>query len=171
MILISGKKLTSVLILVFVFFFLSVFAGCTEEKKIDTGGDFVFTSLDGETKHLSDYRGKVVILDMWATWCGPCKLQLSELKEVYKNYSRDDVEILSIDIDQRESMELIQSFLSDFEYEWTFGLDNGSIWETYKGASGGIPTLCIFDKNGTLSFSHEGLIVQTTLTLIIDKLI
>ena len=169
MILIPGKKLTSVLILVFLF--LSLFAGCTEEKKIDTGVDFAFISLDGETKHLSDYRGKVVILDMWATWCGPCKRQMIELRSVYENYSRDDVEILSIDIDQRETVELVQNFLSDFEYAWTFGLDNGSIWETYKGASGGIPTLCIFNRDGNLSFSHEGLLVQTKLTPILDTFI
>lgn len=169
MILIPGKKLTSVLILVFLF--LSLFAGCTEEKKIDTGVDFAFISLDGETKHLSDYRGKVVILDMWATWCGPCKRQMIELRSVYENYSRDDVEILSIDIDQRETAELVQNFLSDFEYAWTFGLDNGSIWETYKGASGGIPTLCIFNRDGNLSFSHEGLLVQTKLTPILDTFI
>jgi thiol-disulfide isomerase/thioredoxin len=168
-ILISGKQLPSVFILVFLFF--GLFAGCTEEKKIDTGVDFAFTSLNGETKHLSDYRGKVVILDMWATWCGPCKLQMIELHSVYENYSRDDVEILSIDIDQRESVELVQNFLSDFKYAWTFGLDNGSIWETYKGASGGIPTLCIFNRDGNLSFSHEGLLVQTKLTPILDTFI
>jgi thiol-disulfide isomerase/thioredoxin len=169
-ILISVEKPTFVFILVFVFLFLSVFAGCTEEKSTIHEG-FAFTSLEGETKYLSDYRGKVVILDMWATWCGPCKLQLIEFQSVYESYSRDDVEILSIDIDQRETAELVQSFLSDFEYAWTFGLDNGSIWETYKGASGSIPTLCIFDRNGTLSFSHEGLLVQTKLTPILDKLL
>jgi cytochrome c biogenesis protein CcmG/thiol:disulfide interchange protein DsbE len=160
---ILGKNIKVVSVLFFLVFFLSVFAGCTEEKS-DTGEDFAFTTLDGETTHLSDYRGKVVILDMWATWCSPCQLQMLELRKVYENYSRNDVEIFSIDIDQRETIQQINSFLdiyneNSYELTWIFGMDDGSIWDTYKVGSGGIPALCIFDRDGALTFSHEGLTV------------
>jgi thiol-disulfide isomerase/thioredoxin len=143
------------------FLFIS---GCTEEKTLPTGDDFSFTTLTGETKHLSDYRGTVVILDMWATWCTPCQYQMLELRKIYQNYSRDDVEILSIDIDQRETGQQIQSFLDQFrqygyELTWVFGEDDGTVWDAYKVGDGGIPALCIFSRNGTLSFSHEGLAV------------
>ena len=134
------------------------------ESEEDVGEDFVFTSLSGETKHLSDYRGKVVILDMWATWCGPCQYQMLELKKVYDNYSRDNLEILSINIDNNENAQDINAFLDvfkqyDYELEWIFGMDKDrTIWENYKVGEG-IPTLCIFDQNGILYFSHEGLSV------------
>ncbi len=143
---------------------LPLVSGCTENQVNPSADDFSFTTLSGVTKHLRDYRGKVVILDMWATWCSPCQLQMLELRKIYENYSRNDVEILSIDIDQRETISQIQDFISTFEdygYEltWTFGIDDGSIWETYKVGNEGIPALCIFNREGVLSFSHEGLAV------------
>lgn len=155
---------TSHLFVVSLLFMLSVFSGCTEKEAISPGDDFRFTTLAGETKYLSDYRGKIVILDMWATWCPPCQIQMLELRKIYQNYSRNDVEILSIDIDPRESVQQIQSFLdhnrdNGYELTWVFGTDDGSIWETYKVGNGGIPALCIFDREGVLSFSHEGLAV------------
>ena len=153
----------------------------------DTGEDFTFTLLDGTKKHLSDYRGKVVILDMWATWCTPCQFQMIELKKAYDNYSRDELEILSIDIDTSETSQQIQSFIEEFknqldiELDWIFGMDDGSIWEKYM-ISGGIPTLCIFDQDGKTHFTKEGIAVfseipagwpedTTTLAPRIDELI
>jgi thiol-disulfide isomerase/thioredoxin len=155
---------TSPLFVVSLLFVLSVFSGCTEKEDVSPGDEFRFTTLAGETKHLSDYRGKIVVLDMWATWCPPCQIQMLELRKIYQNYSRNDVEILSIDIDPRESVQQIQSFLDDYrdngyELTWVFGTDDGPIWETYKVGSGGIPALCIFNREGVVSFSHEGLAV------------
>lgn len=156
---------TPVFFIVILLFFISSFVGCIEKDTSLSGEDFSFTTLAGETKHLREYRGKIVILDMWATWCSPCQYQMLELRKVYENYDRNDVEIISINIDQRESVQLIQSYLDDFrnygfELTWVFGTDDGSIWDTYKVGNGGIPALCIFDRNGILSFSHEGLAVH-----------
>jgi len=131
----------------------------------NSGEDFVFTLLDGSKGQLSDYRGKVVILDMWAIWCQPCQFQMTELKKVYENYSRNDLEIISIDIDTRESSQQIQSFVEEFknqldiELDWIFGMDDGSIWEKYMLGQGGIPSLYIFDQEGQIHFSQEGVSV------------
>jgi len=125
---------------------------------------FSFTDIYGEKKSLSDYMGKVVILDMMATWCQPCQYEILELRRVYENYSSNELQIISVDIDSRETAQQLENFKETFEnygynLDWTFGMDDGSIASKYLGQ--GIPTLCIFDQQGNLKFTHEGVCVYS----------
>jgi thiol-disulfide isomerase/thioredoxin len=173
---ISGMKKPPVLFIVFLFFFLIVFAGCTEEKST-TGEDFAFTTLDGETKHLSDFYGKVIVLDCMAVNCQPCMFQMFELKKISENYSKDDVTILSIDVwvSSGETASMLQDTIDAFKtqvnmtLDWTFGLDDskGTIQGTY--ASEGVPSLYIFDKKGNIYYSCVGYEAYSSLSLKIDE--
>jgi thiol-disulfide isomerase/thioredoxin len=175
---ISGLKKTSALFLGFLFVLLIVFAGCTE-KKSNTGEDFLFTTLDGETKHLSDYYGKVIVLDCMAVNCQPCMFQMFELKKISENYSKNDVAILSIDVwvSSGETASLVHDFIDAFKnqvnmtLDWTFGLDDstGTIQNTY--ASSGVPTLFIFDKKGNIYYSHVGYDDYQTLASKLDQVL
>lgn len=176
--------------LVFLFILLlSTLSGCLQSSKNNNDGreDFTFTTLNGTEKNLSDYRGKVVLLDMWATWCFPCQLVMPELKKIYGNYSRDELEIISINIDLQESAQLIQSYRDWFndtygiELNWIFGRDDGSISEKYL-KEGKIPSFAIFNQNGRLHFNEAGLVAYdevpplfpentTLLAPILDELI
>ena len=143
--------------------FASILSDQSSEKnssEVGEGDDFVFTALDGSEMHLSDYRGKIVILDMWATWCSPCQYQMLDLKKAYDNYSRNELEILSINIDSREDVQQIRDFIDQFaqygyELNWIFGMEDDSLDEYMPSDS--IPTLCIFDQKGNLYFSHTGI--------------
>ena len=163
MIMIAAVNNKLVLICVLLFFSLSIFAGCTEEKNI-IREDFSFTTLNGETKHLSDFYGKVIVLDCMAVNCQPCMSQMFVLKKVSENYSKNDVVILSIDVwvSAGETASMLQGVIDAFKnqvnltLDWTFGLDDsqGNIQQTY--ASTGVPTLYIFDKKGNIYYSHVG---------------
>jgi len=106
-----------------------------------------------------------VIVDFWATWCQPCIYQMTELKMVYENYTRDELEIISLNVDESESISTIIDFKNAFkdqltiDLNWVFGNDDGSAWDEYQLAQGGIPTLYIFDQNGNIEFSHEGIAI------------
>ena len=154
---IPGIRKLCFLFVFFLLIFLLVFSGCTEEKN-DTGDDFSFTTLDGEMKRLSDFYGKVVVLDCMAVNCQPCMVQMFELKKISENYSTDDVAILSIDVwvSNGETATMLQDMIKDFKnyvnvtLDWTFGLDDpeGTIENRY--ASEGVPSLYIYDKNGNI---------------------
>lgn len=156
-------------------------SGCLDssDKNVDTGEYFVFTMLDGTIKNLSEYRGKVVVLDlMRVIGCVPCLIQFIELKSISKNYSSSDVVIISIDVSQDETIQDIQSTIDAFKQEldmdldWIFGIDDGSIWEKYRITSpGGVPTLYIFDKNGKVYYSKEGYESYSLLASKIDELL
>lgn len=139
-------------------------SGCidsvNEEESNNIGEDFKFLGIDGLEKNLSDFQGKIVILDMWATWCSPCGYQMLELEKIKNHYNEDIIEIISIDIDPKETISMVQEYIYQFEQaginlDWIFGMDIENIWEKYK-INGGIPTLYIFDKDGNIHYYHEG---------------
>jgi len=154
------KELILIPIIILSFSFLTGCFDSSEDVDIE-GEEFVFINLDGAHVRLSDYRGKVVILDMWATWCGPCHAVLPELKKIYSDYTRNQLEIMSVNIDSRESVGDIEDFIDAFENQyniklsWIFGRDDGSILEKYMN-EGAIPTLAVFDQKGRLNYRKAG---------------
>ncbi|OYT30074.1 hypothetical protein B6U98_00325 [Thermoplasmatales archaeon ex4572_165] len=140
-------------------------SGCTTStNENDNGENFKFALLDGTTAELNDYRGKIVILDLWATWCSPCQYQMLELKKAYETYSRDDLEILSINVESRESNTDIENFLNQFEeydydLEWVFGNEIDDTKKYKQKPDSGIPSICFFDRNGEVIFKHVGVMM------------
>lgn len=149
------------IIIIFIVIGFYVLVNFNESDKSNQD-DFIFTSVDGNDIHLSSYRGKIVVLDMWATWCRPCRSQMIELKKIYNIYPREDLEIISVDVDTSETLKQIKDFMDSFEQQegielnWIFGKDDGGIWQKYKMGNEGIPTLCIFDRDGNLYYQDEG---------------
>lgn len=110
--------------------------------------DFSFTDLDGKKRKLSDYRGKVVLLDFWGTWCGPCVAAVPKLVEAYGKLHAQGFEILGIDTDDAE--EKLRAFIAEKKMPWAQALekDGGPIQKLYRIV--GFPTYYLIGKNGII---------------------
>ncbi len=116
--------------------------------------DFSLTSLDGEQVRLSDYRGKPVILNFWATWCPPCRAEMPALEEIWQQYGEGGVVVLGVD--QGESPQLVTQFARE-EIPVTFPilLDiDQSIGDGYWVRS--LPSTFFIDTDGVIQEIHIG---------------
>ena len=115
--------------------------------------DFSLTSLDGEQVRLSDYRGKRVIVNFWATWCPPCRAEMPALEEIWQQY---DEEVVILGVDQGESPQLVANF-TRVQVPVTFPilLDiDHSIGDGYWVRS--LPTTFFIDADGVIQDIHIG---------------
>lgn len=131
-----------------------------QKKKMinEAAPDFSLVDLAGNTVRLSDYRGKVVVVDFWATWCGPCKASFPAVQKVVDRYSSDDnVKFLFIDTretaaDKRQNA---INFLEETKYTFHVLLDNDSkVNESFRVT--GIPTKFVIDGKGKIRFNVVG---------------
>jgi len=122
--------------------------------------EFSLKALDGTTVKLSDLKGKIVILDFWATWCNPCKASFPALQEFYTSIkNRSDVVLLTIDTAERIPKEEIEKTVKDYydENKFTFSVlfdKDNSVAKAYEANA--IPTKVIIDKNGKIRFKTIG---------------
>lgn len=123
--------------------------------------NFTLTDTDGNSFSLSDFRGKVVILDLMATWCGPCEEEIPHLKEVQQHYG-DDVIILSISVaGSGDTNQGLATFKQEQECTWRFAIDIDDVVMKYDAMT--IPKLVIIDKNKNIRFTHVGPTPSSTL--------
>jgi len=139
--------------------------------------NFTVKDIDGKTVKLADLRGKVVVVDFWATWCGPCKASFPFLQKVYEKYKDNpSVRILAFNTWENETgtkrEELVKKFMADNKYTFPVVYDEGYV---EKYGVEGIPTKFIIDKNGKLQFKSVGFMngqkMIDEMTLEIDMLL
>lgn len=105
------------------------------------------------TKKLSQYRGKVVYLDFWASWCGPCKKSLPLLDDLRKKYKKNGFEVLAINLDEEKGEAL--SFLKKFPVSYpTLSDHKGILPDKYQIQ--GMPTSFLIDRKGRIAMIHTG---------------
>jgi thiol-disulfide isomerase/thioredoxin len=126
--------------------------------------DFTGTTLDGETIRLSDLRGKTVLVNIFASWCGPCRIEAPHLVEVF-NASGDDVAFIGLNL--QESPEAVAGFMEDFGIEFPLVLNqDGKLTEIYRPI--GLPTSWFIDANGVVQYVHAGPITGDVLAQAIE---
>lgn len=115
--------------------------------------DFTAITLEGETIRLSDYRGKIVMINDFATWCGPCLLETPHLVELY-DARQDEIEIIALNMQENESE--VADYQSQFGIRYPLVMDpNGELTEeTYRPI--GLPTSWFIDSDGVVRYVHSG---------------
>jgi len=118
--------------------------------------DFELPSLDGRKVKLSDFRGQAVLLNFWATWCSPCKIEMPWFVELQKQYAKDGLVVLGVAMDDTESSKIAE-FASDLGVNYPVLLGTDQVSDDY-GDVRALPTTFYIDRNGTIVAKAVGLL-------------
>tara|TARA_B100001245_G_C22836627_1_gene402273 strand:+ start:227 stop:808 length:582 start_codon:yes stop_codon:yes gene_type:complete len=119
--------------------------------------EFTLATTDGDLVSLSDLKGKVILLNFWGTWCGPCRIELPDFIKLYDKYHKDGLEIVGITIRRGESIEDVARFQDQWGLNYLLlndinGNEVSKVTMDYSRAIGqmisGIPTTLIIDREG-----------------------
>jgi len=116
--------------------------------------EFTLTDISGKSVNLSDFKGKVVILDFWATWCGPCKMEIPHFIDLYKEYKEHGLEIVGVALD-RQGIAKVVPFVESKGIEYVSLIGNQQVVGLYGGVRS-IPTTFVIDREGRIVSKHIG---------------
>ncbi|MEO0097981.1 MAG: TlpA disulfide reductase family protein [candidate division WOR-3 bacterium] len=133
------------------FFLLFIFCGLKEKSLLESSKDFTLPTLAGENITLSKLKGKVVLLDFWATWCPPCRRAIPELVKIYEEYKDRNFLVLGIGLDEKTDLLKVQEELN-ITYPILIG--NDKVAKQYEIEA--IPTLILLDKRGKTQLRKVG---------------
>jgi peroxiredoxin len=129
-------------------------AGGPGERK--PAPDFTLQDLDGQPVTLSDYRGKTVVVDFWATWCPPCVFQVAELNKLWHAHrERGDVMVIGVSVDA-DGAPVVRPWIQEQGVDYTIALGDVELAEEFGAL--GFPTLAVVGADGTIDSLHMGFI-------------
>lgn len=138
----------------------------TADPPAKLAADFELTNLDGETVALTDFAGKSVMINFWATWCPPCLNELPMIQD-YADRHADDFVVLAVNADEEHAK--VAEFVSEFGYDLVFLLDPGNvIGNAYRVM--GLPTSIFIDEDGFWRATHIGELDEPLLKSYLEKI-
>lgn len=145
--------------MLFVGFHAARRSGDSSSDSLDVAGkpapDFTLQSLDGKNVQLSSYKGQAVLLNFWATWCGPCKIEMPWFVELQKEYGPQGLQIVGVAMDDA-SKEDITKFVKEMGVNYTILLGKEAVGQEYGGVNV-LPTTFFIDRDGKIVAREFGL--------------
>jgi cytochrome c biogenesis protein CcmG/thiol:disulfide interchange protein DsbE len=157
----SSARLTSALLAAFLLAACSTAptrvkaASVKPDKDRKPAPDFTLKDADGKVVKLSDYKGKVVLLDFWATWCAPCKIEIPWFMDIQRKVKDRGFEVLGVAMDD-EGWEVVKPFAARMAINYRLVIGNDMTAQAYGGVDA-LPTTFLIDRNGKIAAVHVGL--------------
>ena len=147
-----GKRIlvVFVLLLAALFYFRS---RTPKGTVVQVAPDFSLPDLNGKPLNLASYRGKVVLLDFWATWCEPCKDEIPHFVALQNKYNSQGLQILGVSMD--DGPEPVREFYRRYHMNYPVVMGNAKVGEQYGGILG-LPISILIDRNGHIASKHIG---------------
>lgn len=136
-------------------FFCAIFIGGLAgfASANESAPDFTLKSTQGENIRLSEHRGEVVLLNFWASWCGPCRQEMPLLDALQQRYNKLGFSVVGVNVDKDSA--LANKLLKDIPVTFPVLLDNtGAVSASYNVSS--MPTTVIIDRDGNMRYLHKG---------------
>jgi peroxiredoxin len=151
-------------LIVLIIIILAVFPGCQLLSGGGTvGGNFTLNDLSGKEVSLSDYTGKIVILNFWATWCSPCRQEIPDFVDVFDDYKNEDIQFLGI---SNEDVYTLRNFVLKYNINYPILVDDEGIMNDWGIKA--IPTTFIIDREGEIIYKNVGMMAKAQLVNIIE---
>ncbi|MBC7928325.1 MAG: redoxin domain-containing protein [Bryobacteraceae bacterium] len=130
---------------------------------------FSLRDTDGKIVNLADYKGKVVLLNFWATWCGPCKVEIPWFVEFEQKYKDRGFAVLGVAMDE-DGWDIVKPYLTKNKINYRIVLGDDKIADSFGGVES-LPTTYVLDKDGGIVSEHVGLVSKSDYEQEIVKLL
>ncbi|MEO8167140.1 MAG: TlpA disulfide reductase family protein, partial [bacterium] len=137
--------------------------------KTEKAPNFKLKTQEGKMLELSKLKGKVVAVNFWATWCGPCIKEIPGFMEVYEQYKDKGLEIVGVSLD-REGWQIVKPYLERSKINYPIVIGDGDLAQAYGGIDG-IPATFIIDKQGNVARKHVGFMSKGQFENIVKELL
>jgi peroxiredoxin len=137
----------------------TVKAAVKAEKERKPAPDFALKDSNGKTVKLSDYRGKVVLLNFWATWCGPCKIEIPWFMDFEQTYKDKDFAVLGISLDE-DGWDAVKPYIAEKKINYRVVIGTDQVAQLY-GDVDSLPTTFMIDREGRVAAAHVGLVSKS----------
>jgi peroxiredoxin len=140
-----------------------------EAKDRKEAPDFELKDMNGKTVKLSDFRGKAVMVDFWATWCGPCQIEIPWFIDFERKYKDQGFAVIGVAMDD-EGWPVVKPFLEQMKMNYRVVIGNDRTADLYGGIEA-LPTTVLIDRDGRIASMHVGLAGKKEFQDAIEKLL